>query len=87
MKGYITLTEHTAPAEVRWHGSIFAGVVIDDVSIQSEDPALLDALGAAFILAATQLGDAIADRDTVLIARDAMAETNRLALLAREIKS
>lgn len=60
MKAYIDLTEHTAPAEVRCHAGRFGSVTIDGVSIESDDPALLDALGAAFILAATQLADAIA---------------------------
>ena len=83
------LMASTPAATVRVHtfgaGSPIGAVTADGVTFQAQDPALLDALGAAFILAATQLGDAIVVRD-VLIRRDAMAEINRLALLAREVK-
>ena len=57
MRAFIYLMQHTEPADVRCHAGRFGSVTIDGVSIEAEDPALLDALGAAFILAATQLAD------------------------------
>ena len=63
MIGQVVLSTYTDPAEVRCHtytiGPPIGSVEFDGVRVQSQDPALLDALGAAFILAATQLADAI----------------------------
>lgn len=62
MKAYIVLTNRTDPPEVHINRHVpdqpIGVVSIDGLDIQSVDPDRLDALGAAFILAATQLADA-----------------------------
>lgn len=61
MNASVALRASTEPAQVRCHTfdtMCIGSVEIDGLTVQSQDPALLDALGAAFILAATQLADA-----------------------------
>ena len=68
MMAQVVLTVDVRPAEVRCHtyleGPPIGSVEIDGMRVQSYEPTLLDALGAAFHHAATQLADAIAEAKT-----------------------
>ena len=65
MMGQVVLNDATTPAKARCHtyttSSPIGSVDFDGMVVQSQDPALLAELGAAFLLAAEMLANSIAE--------------------------